>query len=174
MEKTVRCYICGAQVPDIDGPICKHGYMPQSPGCWRLYTEVLAREYGEWSYPDIHRLTVDCYAASHPTKKPNQKSAQSVAVHLAAIYLALEKKMTSKVITKLMNGIVERNKGEFEWLEPPDDFGEITVVDVYRAKDLEEHVTIVNAWAKCVWGAWINKYNFFEKIVKEYVEEVGG
>lgn len=153
MELT-KCFICGASVPDTEGVVCEHTYMPQSPGCWKLYTNVLEKEYGEWKYPDIHRLTVDCYAAQHPTKEPNQKSAQSVSVHLLGIYLYLEKKVPSKDITKIIGEVVKKNKGNFKWLKPPTNLGEITISDVTHARSLEEHNEIVKKWADSIWKAW--------------------
>jgi hypothetical protein len=48
------CVGCGAVVPDADGPA--HRYFGASPGCWRLYGEVLGREYADYpvgGYPKI-------------------------------------------------------------------------------------------------------------------------
>jgi hypothetical protein len=151
---TTNCFICNASIPNIEGPVSSQKYLPQSPGCWKLYTDVLAKEYGEWQYPDIHRLTVDCYAAQHPTVQPDQKSAQSVTVHLIAIYFALEKNMTSKDITKRMGEIVSSHKGEFDWLEPPENLGVVTISDVHKAKNFDEHLKLVTQWAHSIWDAW--------------------
>ena len=79
-DKAARpCAGCGALVPVTDGPT--HPYIGASPGCWAIYGEVLAREYGEYAYPPVHRLTVDAYAAQHPGV-PSRRSIQSVAIHL--------------------------------------------------------------------------------------------
>ena len=153
-----RCYICNAVIPDIDGPTSDHTYIPQSPGCWKLYTDVLAREYGEWKYPPIHRLTVDCYAAQHPTQHANSKSAQSIQVHLLGIYLALEKDIDPKLITKIIGEVVIKNKDQFTWLQPPKNLGGITVADVWKAKTLAEHTEFVYAWANSIWKTW-EKYH---------------
>lgn len=150
----INCFICNAPVPDIVGPVSSQKYLPQSPGCWKLYTDVLAKEYGEWNYPDIHRLTVDAYAAQHPTLEPNPKSGQSVTVHLIAIYFALEKKMSSKEITKKISDIVTLHKGKFDWLEIPPNLGSITISDVHKARNFTEHEEIVTQWAHSVWDAW--------------------
>src|SRR5436190_1879442 len=42
----VPCIGCGVLTPDADGPT--HPYLGASPGCWAVYGEVLAREYGEY------------------------------------------------------------------------------------------------------------------------------
>lgn len=164
---TTQCIICNAIVPDIEGPVSEQTYLQQSPGCWKLYTEVLAREYGEWKYPPIHRLTVDCYAAQHPTLEPNEKSAQSVAVHLAGIYLALDKKIELHSITPMIGKIVDAHKGGFEWQMPPEDLGKLTIGDVHQAKTLDEHNAIVHQWAESVWNAWEAKQDGIRIMVKE-------
>jgi len=55
----IFCLGCGAQVPDIDGPV--HAYMASAPGCWQTYGEVLAAEYSDVTYWPAHQLTVDTY-----------------------------------------------------------------------------------------------------------------
>lgn len=151
---STHCFICSASIPDINGPVSDHSYIPQSPGCWKLYTDVLAREYGEWNYPAIHRLTVDCYPAQHPTKTPDAKSAQSVQLHLLGIYLALEKKVEPQRITKIIGDVVSKNKNSFAWFEPPENLGNITIADVWAAESLSQHETFVYSWAEAIWRAW--------------------
>lgn len=160
-----HCYICNAVIPDIDGPISDHVYIPQSPGCWKLYTDVLAREYGEWNYPPIHRLTVDCYAAQHPTKTLDLKSAQSVQVHLLGLYLALEKKVGPQRITKIIGDVVAKNKNSFIWFEPPKNLGVITIFDVWNAKTISEHEALVNEWANLIWHAWRKYHQHIKKLI---------
>jgi hypothetical protein len=162
----INCYICNALVPDIDGPVSDHTYIPQSPGCWKLYTDVLAREYGEWQYPPIHRLTVDCYAAQHPTKTIDPKSAQSVQVHLLGIYLALEKKIEPQQITKIIGEVVTKNKNNFSWFEPPQDLGNITISNIWQAKTLSEHEVLVYKWADSIWHAWEKYHLSVRKLVE--------
>src|SRR5687768_12382269 len=87
------CAGCGALVPDSDGPT--HAYIGASPGCWAVFGEVTAREYGDYRYASTHRFTVDVYAAQHPGP-PERRSIQSVAVHLISLHLALEKGMASE------------------------------------------------------------------------------
>ena len=56
----VACIGCGGLVRAIDGPT--HRYMESSPGCWPLYGEVLAREYGDSAFWASHRLTYNLAA----------------------------------------------------------------------------------------------------------------
>jgi hypothetical protein len=69
-------------VPDVEGPV--HRYLESSPGCWRLYGEVLAREYSDLAFWAAHRLTVDSYAVQHPGRSSPQ-TIQSVCVHLLSL-----------------------------------------------------------------------------------------
>ena len=85
--KLIRCFSCRATVPDIEGPI--HKYMDSSPGCWKLYTDILAKEYNADFYnQNIHRITVDTYAVQHPGK-PERKAIQSVNGHLISLYCTM-------------------------------------------------------------------------------------
>jgi hypothetical protein len=73
--------------PESDGPV--HRYMESSPGCWAAFGEVLAREYSDFNYARMHRLTVDSYAVQHPGQ-PSPQSIQSVALHLISLSLVLQ------------------------------------------------------------------------------------
>lgn len=82
-----RCPGCAACFPDTPGPT--HPYMESSSGCWAAFGDVLAREYSDPVYFDIHRLSVDAYAVQHPGR-PSRQSIQSVGVHLVRLHLFLE------------------------------------------------------------------------------------
>jgi len=137
-------------VPDSDGPT--HAYIGASPGCWGIFGEVTAREYGDYRYASAHRFTVDAYAAQHPGV-PERRSIQSVAVHLISLHLTLEKGMTSDQTMKAMQRAADRSAA-FVWLDPPYPLGEVTVVDVLEAKAPAEHNERVERWARSVWKAW--------------------
>lgn len=147
---TCRCFSCGGVFPDIDGPV--HRYMSSSPGCWSIYGEVLAREYSDPNYFEIHRLTVDAYAVQHPGSTDRQ-SIQSVGVHLIRLCLFLECGLTPDNANDAM---LEAGKGKhsFFYLEPPQNLGVITAADVYEARSVKEHKAIVQEWARTSWEAW--------------------
>ena len=151
MDTELRpCPGCGALVPNVDGPT--HPYLGASPGCWAVYGEVLEKEYGEYHYPPVHRLTVDAYAAQHPGT-PSRRSIQSVAVHLISLYVVLERNYDPHRATQLIRR-ASTGQQDFVWLEPPASLGAITVLDVREAKDLAEHTERVERWARSVWEAW--------------------
>ena len=109
-----------------------------SPGCWAIYGEILAREFEEYRYPPIHRLTVDAYLAQHPGRRTRQ-TTRSVNIHLISLCLVLEKTYPAARVTYMMGQASKRFKPQFTWLEPPASRGEITVLDVAPAVDLADH-----------------------------------
>ena len=158
---TSKCFSCGGEFPDIDGPV--HRYMSSSPGCWLIYGEVLAREYSNQIYFDVHRMTVDAYAVQHPGSRDSQ-SIHSVGLHLIRLYLFLEHGLTAKNANHVMLEAA-KNKHSFTYLQPPRSFGSITAADIYQAKTAKEHKAIVKKWAKTAWEAW----SIHHDIIREWL-----
>ncbi len=151
MTRLSKCPGCGALVRDMPGEA--HRYIGASAGCWEVYGEVLAREYGEYGYPEpTHRLTVDTYAVQHPGN-PGRQANQSVNVHLMGLCCVLDLGMDGRQATRAIS-LVIRRRPAFAWLGPPVPNGRITVLDVVKAQDLAEHQRLVEAWARDVWQAW--------------------
>jgi hypothetical protein len=146
-----NCPGCGAEFPNIDGPT--HRYLGASPGCWAIFEEILAKEYGEYGYPPVHRLTVDAYAAQHPGK-PSKQSIKSVAVHLISLHLMLDLHYEAQRATKAISRAAQVSQ-EYVWLEPPASLGELSILDVYQANNVKEHTDRVHIWAHSVWRAWL-------------------
>jgi len=144
------CFSCGALVPNMDGPT--HRYMLSSAGCWAVYGSLLARDYGEYGYPAVHRSSVDAYAVQHPGK-PMPQAIQSVAVHLIGLYYTFERGLPSAQVTRAI-GRATQFSGQFVWLEPPVSMGKITVVDAANADGLEAYQRIAGEWALSAWQAW--------------------
>lgn len=147
---TTNCMGCGGSFADSAGPT--HRYLESSPGCWAAYGEVLVREYSDPVYYRIHRLTVDAYAVQHPGR-PSPQCIQSVAVHLISLCLVLERGVAMTRATAAIQAAVE-HKERYIWLAPPPSLGSMTVADVQRAKNAEEHERLVRAWAESAWTAW--------------------
>jgi hypothetical protein len=145
------CPGCGALTPESDGPT--HPYIGASPGCWAIFSEVLAREYADPRYLSIHRLTTDAYAVQHPGI-PSRQSIQSVAVHhLIGLYYVLERGYNFEGATQaLRQGL--RRRAAFTWLEPPAYPQGLTILEVHQAQGFDEHTQAVQRWAQSVWQAW--------------------
>ena len=151
MSAEVACAGCGAMVPDVEAG-AEHRYIGAAPGCWELYTQLLAREYQDWSWARLHQLTVDAYAVQHPGV-PGRQAQQSVATHLVGLCLAFERGQPMDALPALRQRFVE-TQAPFPWLEPPSHPGDVTVVDVLQATTREEHLELVDRWARSVWSAW--------------------
>ena len=148
--KEMVCPGCRGLFSD-DGGVA-HAYIGASSGCWKVYGEILAKEFGDYKYPAVHRLTVDAYCAQHPGE-PSAQSIQSVGIHLIALYLGLEMRVPLPRITAMMDRLLKKGS-PFKWLKTPEDLGKMTVLDVAKASSFGEHEQLVCAWAKEVWEAW--------------------
>jgi uncharacterized protein DUF5946 len=97
--ETSACPGCGLELPVRE--ILVHPYIGASPACRALYGELIAREYGELREPAPSRLTVDVYAVQHPgVAEP--RVIRSVAVHLIALCLVLERGVATAATRELM------------------------------------------------------------------------
>jgi hypothetical protein len=148
--KRSTCFSCGARVLDVDGPV--HLYMDSSPGCWAAFGTVLEREYTNFDYMRLHGLTVDAYAVQHPGK-PSPQCIGSVAIHLASLCQIFERGTTMTESTRFMQRLA-RHKASFTWLDPPENLGPVTVVNLVVATNAEDHLKFVQEWARSAWAAW--------------------
>lgn len=150
-----RCPGCAACFPDTPGPT--HPYMESSPGCWAAFGDVLAREYSDPVYFDIHRLSVDAYAVQH-AGRPSRQSIQSVGVHLVRLHLFLEQGLAPEKANAAMLAAA-KEKHSYVWLDPPQSLGAITVVDVARTQSVIDHKRAVREWATSAWQAWSSHHD---------------
>ena len=148
--KQTRCRGCRAVVPALEGPT--DPYFGASPGCWAIYGEVLAREYGEYRFPPVHRMTLDSYALQHPGR-PSRKAIHSISIHLTSLYFMIETGLDTEQATSAVRRLL-RQLEAFHWLEPPSSFGHLTVLDVHETAGLADHSRTVREWAGSVWEAW--------------------
>ena len=125
--------------------------MESSPSCWKVYGDVLAREFSDPTYMAVHRLTVDTYAVQHPGQ-PSPQSIQSVAIHLIGLYAVLELRLSFPEATVVLRRAADKMK--FKWLDRPRSLGAMTAADVTRAQSASEHSAAVHAWAESAWKAW--------------------
>jgi len=122
-------------------------------GCGGRFPEILAREYSNSTYSEVHRLSVDSYPVQHPGP-PSRQSIQSVGVHLIRLCLFLEYGLSAENANGAILEATKR-KHSFVWLEPPVSLGQITVADVVKARSVTAHKNAVRAWAQCAWDAWL-------------------
>jgi CTP:molybdopterin cytidylyltransferase MocA len=159
------CPGCGERIPAQEGAPT-HEYIGASPGCWASFSELVAREFGDPGFGAVHRHTVDVYAVQHPGVD-GRRQRQSVAVHLIALCQWLEHGMTAQQLNPMTQALASERR-DWPWLDPPASY-DMTVVDVLRATDGEEHRRLVRAWAASVWHAW----SAHHERVRRWADEAG-
>jgi len=164
MDAQCVCPSCGAITAESSGPV--HRYLESSPGCWAAVGQVLEKEYSDCTYAKNHKLSVDAYALQHPGN-PSSQTISSAAVHLARLCQIIEHGMTTQDATEFMQRFT-RHKANFIWLKPPEDFGNITVVDMLVAKNGDEHTEQVAQWANETWLAWSAHHDQINSWTKQY------
>jgi hypothetical protein len=145
------CFVCGALVPDIEGPV--HKYVPSSPGCWRTFGEVQADEMTRFRYPPAHRLVVDAYMAQHPGDGTDRRDRQSVFVHLTGLCAVLVLDVPPPVATDALRRLLAEHE-EFPLVERGPDRGALTVLHMVGAADLDDYSRRAREWAEAVWASW--------------------
>ena len=154
-----------ATAPGTSCPECGAEVRGGRDACQRLFDEVLAREFGDFRYGRIHRLTVDAYSLQHPAEY--MQSAKTYAAHLTGMYAALE-----------AGGAAETNRAVQQWLNGPKAFprpadpaprerGVLTILHVHGAVDSEDHVRRVREWALSTWDAWRD----YHHVARQWVEQ---
>lgn len=161
----MKCSECGSETSEVEGPI--HDYMTSSPGCWKVFGDILNKEYSNPSYMKVHRLTVDTFACQH-VGGDDSRAKQSVIVHLLALYLAIEAKVPFSEIPPVMDTVIKELKGKFPKLDRPDFTDIMKVTDVAGADSSDEHCQLVTEWANQVWSAWKSEHGRIREITHSY------
>jgi hypothetical protein len=121
---------------------------------WTVYGTLLAREYGDFHYPAVHRLTVDASMAQHPANAEHDRRQRHwVAVHLCALCLAIEGGSPLPEVTEELGWLI-RQRSDWPLLSAPLSPHWLTVVDVIGAADLADHMARVERRARSVWEAF--------------------
>jgi hypothetical protein len=135
--------------------------------CQALFDEVLAREFGDYRYGRVHRLTVDAYSLQHPSEY--MRSAKSYAAHLTGMCAALEHDVTAdtnRAVQQWLSGsTVLQRPGQPE----PRQRGTLTIVHLHMATDPDDHVRRVREWARSTWEAWRTYHHLAEEWIRESI-----
>ncbi|MFQ5677111.1 MAG: DUF5946 family protein [bacterium] len=130
--------------------------------CKALFEAVIAKEFSDYRYARVHRLTVDTYSLQHPD--PYMISAKSFAAHLTGLCCAMEfgnDRRLLKALQQWLNGNRELQKPTL--LEH---VGDLTIAHVENARTGEEHETLVYEWAADVWEA----YAVYHDLASQWIE----
>ena len=146
------CEACGTAVPG------------GRDGCERLFHEVIAREFGDYRYGRVHRLTVDAYSLQHPAQY--MRSGKSFAAHLTGICAALELEDT-RAINRTVQQWLSTNPAVEKPAQLPTQRGDLTVAHVHAAATPEEHTARVRQWARSIWEAWSDHHALARQLIAE-------
>jgi len=149
------CVGCGAEVRDVDYPV--HSDMRTSPGCWALFCDVLGREFSDRAYWPVHQLTVNAYALQHAASNP--------ALHLLALCLRFEHGLSDEQILPVMRRVA-KDKNALPSVETPSVTNKVTVLDVYAARNAQEHIAAVERWARSVWRSSSDSHEAIRKLAQ--------
>ena len=133
-------------------------------GCLKLFEDILAREFSDYRYGKIHRLTVDSYSLQHPHEY--MRSAKSFAAHLTGMCAAIESEEAFVV-----NGIVQKwlssNPNVEKPVQLPEHRGNLTIKYIHEAADVDDHINRVREWAREVWNAWSIHHDLARRLISE-------
>jgi hypothetical protein len=152
MTATVSCPGCGADVPDVPELRSGNLYVGAAAGCWAAYTELIGRQLPDPALAGSRMLAVDVYMAQHPGV-PGRQAAQSVWVHLVGLCLILEFGF-DPIASARAKARLAAPHATFDWLEPAESLGPMTVLDILRTTSATEHILLTDRWAAAVWSAW--------------------
>ena len=146
-----RCEECGAPVAGL-------------AACRASFDELIAREFSDYRYARLHRLTVDTYALQH--SEQFMRSAKSFVAHLTGMCAAMEHEdpaSINRVVQEWLNGpkVVERPEDV-----PPGRRGSLTVVDVLAMEDPQEYLQGIREWARGSWDAWSTHHALAREWIK--------
>ena len=150
----IACVGCHGLVPDVNGPV--HRYMTAAPGCWQAYTGLLG---GGLPPSPAAGLSVDAYAVTHPGV-PGPQSTPSVWVHLVTLCFVLERRWPVEHAIRLRRVAADAFAG-WPWLGPPASMGEVTAIDLSRARgegDGQRAIDLTQRWVEGAWAAWTDHH----------------
>jgi len=137
-------------------------------GCLKLFEKILVREFSDYRYSKIHRLTVDAYSLQHPDSY--MRSGKSFAAHLTGIYAALEAK-DALAVNRTVRKWLSTNPKIEKPAALPLHRGKLTITFIHSAVDADEHSKRVREWAREVWRAWNEHHTFAKQLIDEAAKE---
>lgn len=133
-------------------------------GCRKLFEEILAREFSDYRYGRIHRLTVDAYSLQHPDEY--MRSGKSFAAHLTGMCAAQESDDTLTINQRVQKWLSTNPQIE-KPAQIPKQRGELTITYIHSASDADEHIKRVREWARDVWNAWVEHHELARHLIGE-------
>jgi Family of unknown function (DUF5946) len=142
--------------------ICSCG-LESGQKCKELFEAILAKEFSDYRYGKIHRLTVDAYCLQHPDVY--MVSAKSFAAHLVGMYCAMKYDGDADLLKDLQKWL----NGKKQLVKPAmlKEFGDLTISHLAVAKDADDHSKLVKEWAESAWES----YAVYHDLAKDWIEK---
>jgi hypothetical protein len=131
--------------------------------CKDFFETILAKEFSDYRYGKIHRLTVDAYCLQHPNVY--MISAKSFAAHLVGMCCAMEYENDSDLLRALQKWL--NGKKSLEKPEMLKQFGNLNISHLAAATNPIEHSKLVREWAEAVW----KDYAVYHDLAKDWIEK---
>lgn len=129
--------------------------------CQSTCDAVLAREFSDYRYARLHRLTVDTYSLQHPANY--MRSGKSYAAHLTGMYAAIETD-SAENINRLVQKWLSRNPTIVRPGNPPEgNRGSLNISHLGDASDVSDYLRRVQEWAESVWPSWHEYHHLAEE-----------
>lgn len=148
-------------VHEVSHMVCSCGLM-SSKRCQEIFETISIKEFSDFRYAKVHRLTVDTYALQHP--HIYMISAKSFAAHLTGMCCAMEYDNDPDLLRLLQQWL--NGKKQLEKPQMLDNLGRLTISHVAHAKDASEHIKLVHEWAANVWSA----YYVYHGLARDWIE----
>jgi len=149
------CQFCGAQV---SGGVDE---------CMEKFAELCGVEFSNPEYRKVHFLSVDAHALQHSEVHGKLNNR----FHLLRLFLIFEQgtdwdfKKSPQLST-----LLKQHQIEDELVPPPLlKRGVLTVVDVLKATNAEEHKAFVEKWSRSVYDSWKDYHAW----AKETAQKIG-
>jgi hypothetical protein len=137
-------------------------------GCLKIFEEVIAREFSDYRYGKIHRLTVDAYSLQHPDEY--MRSGKSFAAHLTGMCSALESE-DSFSVNRIVQEWLSLNPQIEKPAQLPQRRGDLTITYIHSAPNAEDHSRRVQEWARDVWAAWLEHHELARRFIARATAE---
>lgn len=143
--------------------VCSCGLSSEEK-CKKLFEGILLKEFSDFRYAQVHRLTVDAYSMQHPDIY--MISPKSFAAHLTGMCCAMEYGNDAELLRLLQKWL----NGKKDLMRPKnlENFGLLTISHVAKAKNGAEHSELVWEWARDVWDA----YRAYHDLAKNWIHMV--
>ncbi len=131
-------------------------------GCQSVFDELTAHALADLAYARVRDLALDTYCMQH--LETYCRSAKSYAAHLTRLCCGLDYAGDPRVYEAIQHWL--NGAPKIEKPQVLNHLGSLTVVDVQHARNTEEHVRLVRAWAANVWEAYRSQHELAQAWIK--------